>query len=155
MLERICSKCHLSKPVAEFPFRNKSKGTYHSYCLECGRKWIKAHYERNVQYYVRKAKTRRNGVVADLNEKIYDYLRDHPCVDCGETDPVVLEFDHVYGQKSYEISTMAWRLVSWHSLKEELAKCEVRCANCHRRKTAKERGTYRHRKHYGPLAQFG
>lgn len=155
MSRRICSKCGFSKALTEFPFRNKLKGTHHSYCLECGRKWVKNHYDKNVQYYVQKANQRRKEVIHVLNEKIYDYLENHPCVDCGESDPVVLEFDHVRGEKSYEVSTLGWRLASWNSLLREIAKCEVRCANCHRRKTAKQRGTFRHIKRNGPLAQFG
>lgn len=155
MSRRICSKCGFLKALTEFPFRNKLKGTHHSYCLECGRKWVKNHYDKNVQYYVQKASKRRKEVIHVLNEKIYDYLENHPCVDCGESDPVVLEFDHVRGVKSYEVSTLGWRLVSWDSVLREIAKCEVRCANCHRRKTAKQRGTFRHIKRNGPLAQFG
>jgi hypothetical protein len=105
---------------------------------------IKDHYVRNVQYYTVKASARRKAVVNKLNERIYAYLQSHPCVDCGERDPVVLEFDHVRGEKTYEISTLSWRQVSWERILEEIAKCEVRCANCHRRKTAKQRGTYRY-----------
>lgn len=155
MSERLCSKCHTLKALTEFPFRNKLKGTYHSYCLECGRKWVKNHYQENVQDYVQKASERRKQVIHDLNGKIYEYLENHPCVDCGESDPVVLEFDHVRGKKSYEVSSLGWRLASWNSVLKEIAKCEVRCANCHRRRTAEQRGTYRFIRRNGPLAQFG
>lgn len=55
------------------------------------------------------------------------------CVDCGETDPVVLDFDHVSGRKSAGVSRM--RTSSLPKLLTEIAKCEVRCANCHRRVT--------------------
>ena len=73
---------------------------------------------------------------------ILEYLKLHPGVDCGETDPVVLEFDHIKNKKKI-ISDM----VTNHSLdkiKEELLKCEVRCANCHRRKTAKDYNWYKY-----------
>lgn len=90
-----------------------------------------------------------------LNEKLYNYLEQHPCVDCGESDPVVLEFDHVRGEKSYNVTTLGWRLCSWNSLMREIDKCDVRCANCHRRKTAERMNSFRHNRRYGPLAQFG
>src|SRR5205085_9607325 len=126
-----------------------------SYCLVCGRAHAKAHYSKNIQYYVKKARARRDGLIGDINEKLFEYLETHPCVDCSETDPVVLEFDHVRGEKSYNVSAMGWLALSWNSLLKEIEKCEVRCANCHRRKTAERLGSYRYQKQYGPLAQFG
>ncbi|HUQ34490.1 MAG TPA: hypothetical protein VM095_20380 [Pyrinomonadaceae bacterium] len=81
---------------------------------------------------------RRKQMIHVLNEKIYEYLEGHPCVDCGESDPIVLEFDHVRGKKSYAVSSLGWRLVSWDSVMKEIAKCDVRCANCHRRRTAEQ-----------------
>lgn len=73
---------------------------------------------------------------------LIEYFKEHPCVDCGETDPVVLEFDH-RGEKSFEVTqTFADR--SWRSILDEIEKCEVRCANCHRRRTAVQRGALRY-----------
>jgi hypothetical protein len=68
--------------------------------------------------------------------KVISYLQTHPCVDCGETDVVVLEFDHVRGCKERTISSMLVQGYSFAKILEEIAKCDVRCANCHRRKTA-------------------
>src|SRR5687767_10349609 len=102
--KRVCTGCNLSKEIAEFPFRNKTRGTRHSYCLMCGRGASKTHYANNVQYYVKKAHVRRKELSDELNGKLYEYLEKHACVDCGESDPVVLEFDHVRGRKSYNVS---------------------------------------------------
>lgn len=70
---------------------------------------------------------------------VWSYLREHPCVDCEEGDPIVLEFDHVRGEKNGAIADMVWIPVGLQKLKDEIAKCEVRCSNCHKRKTFKER----------------
>jgi hypothetical protein len=69
---------------------------------------------------------------------IYDYLKKHPCVDCGNANPVVLEFDHVFGNKKNTISDLWRKGYSVESIKKELEKCEIRCSNCHQIKTAKE-----------------
>ena len=69
---------------------------------------------------------------------VQEYLETHPCVDCGESDPVVLEFDHVRGEKVMDIAGMKARAASLFTIDNEIAKCDVRCANCHRRKTAQE-----------------
>lgn len=72
---------------------------------------------------------------------IDEYLREHPCLDCGEEDILVLDFDHVSGVKCGNVSTLSHKGVSLEVLKVEIAKCEVRCANCHRRITRlRERG---------------
>lgn len=67
------------------------------------------------------------------------YKADHPCVDCGESDPVVLEFDHVRGTKLMNINDFVAGRGTLAQLAEEIEKCEVRCANCHRRITHKRR----------------
>jgi hypothetical protein len=57
---------------------------------------------------------------------------------------VCLEFDHVQGDKKLPVAAMIGGY-SWETIETEIAKCVVRCANCHRRKTARERGWYRGR----------
>lgn len=59
------------------------------------------------------------------------------CVDCGEMDPVVLDFDHI-GGKTFNVARMSGR-TSYEALRAEIAKCEIRCANCHRKMTARRR----------------
>lgn len=66
---------------------------------------------------------------------VKEYLEQHPCVDCGEADPIVLEFDHVRGEKRDHISSLVSKSCSIEVIQEEIGKCEVRCANCHRKVT--------------------
>lgn len=71
------------------------------------------------------------------------YLTDHPCVDCGESDPAVLDFDHVRGTKSFGIGQAAsGSHRSWKKILIEIEKCDIRCANCHRRRHAIENNWY-------------
>ena len=72
----------------------------------------------------------------------WDYLSTHPCMDCGECDPVVLEFDHVKGIKVASISSLVAMGYSIPTIQKEIEKCEVRCANCHRKKTAEQQRWY-------------
>jgi hypothetical protein len=76
---------------------------------------------------------------------IMDYLSTHPCVDCGETDPIVLDFDHKDGEeKSFNLGdALNKRKMGIKRISEEVDKCVVRCANCHRRKTAKAAGFWK------------
>lgn len=72
-----------------------------------------------------------------------EYLRTHPCVVCGEPDPVVLEFDHVRGEKRAEVSALLMKITNWKAVLAEIEKCDVVCANCHRRRTAKKQKWYK------------
>jgi hypothetical protein len=59
-------------------------------------------------------------------------------------DPLVLEFDHL-GLKRKNVMTMVWEGYSMETIENEMSKCDIRCANCHRRKTLAERNSFRHR----------
>jgi len=69
-----------------------------------------------------------------LRNKLYvrDYLENKSCVDCGNSDVRVLEFDHVKGIKLYHVSYMITKAYRLELLKDEIDKCEIRCCNCHR-----------------------
>jgi hypothetical protein len=76
--------------------------------------------------------------------KVIEYLKCNPCVDCGESDPIVLQFDHVEAEtKILSISEMLSRDMAWKAIWEEIEKCVVRCANCHQRRTAKQFNWYK------------
>ena len=68
------------------------------------------------------------------------YKATHPCVRCGEADPVVLDFDHRDPKtKSFPFADAADRRRGREALLAEIAKCDILCANCHRKKTWLER----------------
>lgn len=58
-------------------------------------------------------------------------------MDCGEADPIVLDFDHVRGEKLDNVASLITGAGKFSRLMTEIEKCDVRCANCHRRKTAR------------------
>ena len=80
---------------------------------------------------------------------VAEYLAEHHCVDCGEGDPVKLQFDHRDpAAKEILVSTLIKGGYSMKRLKAEISKCDVRCANCHSLKTAKEQRWYLYERHH-------
>lgn len=78
-----------------------------------------------------------------VREKLLALLSTKKCVDCGESDPIVLDFDHVVPSVKFKkASQMLSGHYSWGSVLAETEKCEVRCANCHRRKTYIQLGCF-------------
>jgi len=71
-------------------------------------------------------------------------LLNHPCVDCGESNPIVLDFDHIDKTNKKSLTFLTRSMCSLKTLEKEINKCEVRCANCHRIKHASEIETYRY-----------
>ena len=134
-----CSKCKKEKEVEDFNFKFKSIGQRQLQCRECTRLLIKNHYNNNRQYYLIKSQKRNKLLRLEYHKYLLEYLLSHPCIDCGEKDVTVLEFDHK-GKipKIKAVSQLVRQQVSLVKIKEEVDKCEVRCANCHRRKTAKQ-----------------
>lgn len=129
---KICSKC---KRPGRFSVDRSTKDGFQSWCKACSSRRIKRYYRENRIKHLKETsdnKIRRKRFV-------YDYLLTHPCVDCGESDPVVLEFDHISGKKLAGITEMLGAGRTMKYIRMEMRKCAVRCANCHRRKTAKER----------------
>lgn len=142
MRTKICSgECGQRLPLNEihFALRNKKYGIYRSDCKTCFNAKQKLRYLANDSYSAgvlerTKQARKRNRMI------IVEYLKNHCCVDCGETDGVVLEFDHVIGKKNASISKMVSDKTSVDTLMKEVEKCEVVCANCHRKRTAKRAG---------------
>lgn len=148
-MTKRCPRCCLVLDESEFNW--KVTGKYlAAYCKKCSREYIKSHYDRHVEYYVAKAKRSNQRHREKLFKYVGLFLQMHSCVDCGEKDILVLEFDHRdRSEKFGDISQMMSRMQSLSKLKKEISKCEIRCANCHRRKTARENHGWK--LHFAPV----
>lgn len=139
MILKRCSKCGADKPLGEFNRYARSKDGHQPYCRACAAKYF-TNRRDEIMVLIRNRKQER---ILENVLYVREHLVAHPCTDCGERDPVVLEFDHVRGAKNGNVSTMARTPVSLRKLKAEIDKCEVRCANCHRRKSAERGGWWK------------
>jgi hypothetical protein len=107
----------------------------------CVATYGRQHYTANRAEYMARnhklARARRR----ELQGRVAAYLAERSCVDCGEADPRVLDFDHVDpATKRDTIHALIHQAISWAALLAEIECCQVRCANCHRRRTAAQFG---------------
>lgn len=141
---KICSKCQQEKPESEFNFKDKNKGTRKAQCRGCEREYKRQHYQNNRVQLIQKQGRINKAKRLFLARKVLAYLQEHPCVDCGESDPILLDFDHRDPKtKKLAISKMITSTYSWETVLAEIAKCDVRCVCCHRRRTARQQGFLR------------
>jgi hypothetical protein len=140
METKKCSQCGVEKNVDQFHWRNKSLGRRDTRCTECKRGYWNQHRRKNIAQYSIVDRERKKRYVERNKSHIVEHLMSHPCVDCGETDMVVLTFDHVRGKKKFNLCEARDTGYSAKTLQDEIDKCEVRCHNCHNRRTAKEQG---------------
>ena len=136
-----CYRCGEFKCPTEFNWRRKARGERDSHCRPCRADYKREHYERNRQAYIDRATERKQRLNLERTQYLIDYFLSHPCVDCGESDPVVLEFDHLR-DKEFNIGAAIARN-SWARILKEMEKCEVVCRNCHRRRESTRSGALR------------
>ncbi len=121
-------------------------------CSRCGAPVVGMAYCSSCLGYARKIsaklppETRRRYQNTTKKKFVQFILREHllECIDCGNTDQRILEFDHVRGEKA----ASPFHIRSTAKLIAEIAKCEVRCPNCHRLRH------YRDSKKTSPRAQI-
>ena len=143
---RSCATCRRSKPEREF---HRSLTRQFSYCRDCRRAYDRRYYaERGKAARLARMKAWRGEKRAWMDE----LKQGRACADCGGVFPsCVMHWDHLPGhRKIAEISAMVANRRRAVVL-EELAKCELVCANCHvmrtvmraRREVSEEAGDYR------------
>lgn len=133
-----CPKCEEAKPLTAFAKNASRRDGLQSACRGCRGSYYAADPERYKLMIKASQKKRRRA----RRQYVWDYLIEHPCVDCGENDPIVLDFDHVRGEKVKGIADILAQDHPMSMLLSEIEKCDIRCANCHRRRTAEQFGWY-------------
>jgi len=129
---KICSKCKLSKEEHEFHARRYASGAMglQSFCKSCSSSTRNSYYKKNTvkeKAYDRNRKKKIKEFLWDLKRK--------PCADCGKSfHPICMDFDHRENKK-FEISDGIVNGFSKKKLLEEIKKCDLVCACCHRLRT--------------------
>jgi hypothetical protein len=146
MTNKLCYTCREVKELTDFNKSKCRKDGLNSICRDCSKARSKRYYRENRAHH-KKVTLERGKKQKERNRRfVFDYLCEHPCIDCGEADPIVLEFDHLpeHG-KSMDISRMVFTGYSIESIKTEIKRCDVVCANCHKKRTSIRGNHYRYR----------
>ena len=135
---KLCKGCGHLLDVARFSFKNVERGVRQRVCRVCSRAASRMYYLRDPAPYKARAASNNARFRARNREMLCAYLAASKCTDCGVDEFAVLEFDHRDPRdKRYEISNLARGYGSWAAVLKEITKCDVVCANCHRRRTAR------------------
>lgn len=127
---RVCRQCNESY---------EDYGQRAKICRLCKRIYDREfHAKRSPEVLARKVELQQLRV-RENRKLVWEYLLEHPCEHCGETDPVVLEFDHLDQTTKFKAVSEMMTL-KFSKIQEEVDKCRVLCANCHRRHTAVQLG---------------
>lgn len=132
-MKRSCVKCKDTKDIEEFRAR---PGIEDNVCKTCVNTYNKEHYKANKADYFKRNKRYK----AEIKQMVRDHKESAGCADCKVQFPYyVLEFDHLPNyQKSFNIADAVNGSMARQArtkIIDEMSKCEVVCANCHRIRT--------------------
>ena len=127
-----CRACKIEKRDNEFHWRIVGKKRQYM-CKKCKSEYNREHYINNYDMYLEKAHRNNIAFSRRNKKKFYLWLIEQECVICGEGDPVVLDMHHRDpSDKEIPFNKMLQNS-SIKRIFSELEKCDVLCANCHRR----------------------
>jgi len=136
-----CTLCHDLFPLTEFNKKSKSPDGLQDVCRECNRARARRYYAENRDKHLKVVMARVKASRRASQDYIGAHLVEHPCVDCGETDLRVLDFDHRPGvDKAGDVMRLVRHGHSLRKIQAEMAKCDIRCRNCHARVTYERSG---------------
>ena len=130
---KVCGSCKQEKPDDAYHKCTRRKDGLQNECKQCRALRHKQTYDDTRKIAIRQRQAARR---KELQEKI-NALKVRPCTDCsGIFPPYVMDFDHLPGRRKVDaVSQMALDVLKWKTIEEEIAKCELVCANCHRIRT--------------------
>jgi hypothetical protein len=140
-MEKVCTTCKQSRTLTEFNMRRRSRDGLQNICRDCNRSRAREYYANNRAAHIRVIMARKAVQRRLALEALGEYLLAHACVDCGEADIRVLDFDHREGARKHaEVMKLAQDGYSVAKIMAEIAKCDVRCRNCHAKITYERMG---------------
>ena len=141
-----CTICKIEKENTEFNKNKVKKDGLNTICRECSNRVSKNYYILNKENHIKKVGERNKQYRNKIHNYILDLFKEKGCKDCGIKDTRVLEFDHLPNfEKVNNISSMVTYSLSLVTIKKEIEKCDIVCANCHRIRTV-ERNEKNYRK---------
>ena len=142
---KVCNTCGKNKKLESFSRRKN--GSYVARCKSCHAEYLRGYYAKNKDKYREKNRRDLPKYVERNARYILEYLMNHPCVDCGENDLDVLEFDHreSIGKNRQNSVLSIGNVFSLNRIEQELSLCDVRCGNCHNRRTRQQFGRSRNK----------
>lgn len=122
-----CFFCKQTLEIANFHAKPATLDGYDPRCIQCQRLYNQDYYKRNSEVAIAKTSKEARRKV----EWLAEYKKTLKCSKCPENHIACLQFHHRdSSQKEFTIST-AIRRYSLEKIIEEIAKCDVLCANCH------------------------
>ena len=140
---RKCIRCTQWKDESEFNIRDTRKGYRQSVCKDCQQQDSRDRYANNTHGVLEMNKQSRQKSKSLAKQYVFEYLSHNSCADCGERDIEVLTFDHVRGEKKWNIADKVQHGYSVETIAAEIAKTDVTCFNCHMRREQRRRGSER------------
>ena len=139
---KVCVLCKLPLPLYAFNKNKRKPDGLQDQCRECGKKKSTEYYNSNKEKHkkVTVERNKKNRIITQ--QFVYDFLKKTGCASCPENDPAALDFDH-QRDKRKGICEMVGGGCSISTIMEEISKCQILCANCHRKKTAKDFDWYK------------
>ncbi len=137
-MRKKCSKCGQNKLLDEFYQRKKHRsGEHYEKCKKCMKERGRKYYHQNHERQLTLAKVRKERY-REQRRLWLKNLKDKPCTDCGvKFPPFVMDFDHT--DKENKLASISWLAFhdtsNFKKIEDEIAKCDLVCANCHRIRT--------------------
>lgn len=130
---KTCSKC--KKDLSLDNFNKKHSTGVQPYCKECQRAYSREQYKKTADKQKKQILLAKQKRVAVNKAYVKNIKESSPCMDCGKYYPhYIMDFDHQHS-KEFIISKAVNNGTSIDRIKNEISKCELVCANCHRERT--------------------
>lgn len=127
-MKKICCRCKQELDVKNFKSNKRKNDGLQCQCIECQKIYRRDHYLKNKQKYLNKTKKRKE----EFRSWFLEFKKTLKCKLCGNTHPACLDFHHRNPNDKEKTVSQMVNTLSKKKLLEEINKCDVLCANCHR-----------------------